>query len=63
MVVHVHHDGPCPAEFGKLDDRQADRARADDEKVLARLRIAAIDRVTADGQRFHERELFEGQFP
>ena len=41
---------------------KADGTGADDQHVLTRLGLAAIDGVAADGQGFNQRQLFEIQF-
>ena len=62
LFVHVHDDSLGAGEPREFHGGQANRPGPDDEDVLAGLRLAAIHRMTPDGQGLHEGELIEGQF-
>ena len=59
---HVHHGDGRPGQPGEFQRGQANGAGSDDQHVLAFLRIAAVGRVAADAQRFHQGELLVGEF-
>src|SRR5205823_15014268 len=61
LLVHVHHNRLRAAEPGEFEHGQTDRPRADDEQMLARLRIYASDGVATDHEGLDERELFEAE--
>ena len=48
-------DGARPAELEGGDDRETDRAAADDERDIARFDVGGADGMHADRQRFGER--------
>jgi hypothetical protein len=53
----VEHDDAQIHQLEEFEAGEADGARADDEHGFAGLRVAALHRVAADGERFDEREL------
>ena len=62
LAVHVENDDPRAGQLGEDDGRQADRPGADDEAVFAFDKRRSIDGMTADRERFDERQLFVRKF-
>jgi hypothetical protein len=60
-ATRVHDHQPGAAEAHKFNDRESDRAGADDQDGFAGAGRAAVHRVAADGQGFHQRQLVGGQ--
>jgi hypothetical protein len=61
-LVHIEHDAGRTGDLHKLDRRQTDGARADDEHIVARLDPRPVHRVAADGKRLDQGELIVAEF-
>jgi hypothetical protein len=62
-LVDVHDHADRAGHLDKLNHRQPDRTRADDQHVLAGAHPGPVHRVAADGEGFHQRQLFKAERP
>jgi hypothetical protein len=61
LLVDIQHDDSGGGQPGEFDDAEADGTGADNEHGLVRFRLAALNGMTADGQRFDQGQLFESK--
>ena len=62
LWIQIQNDGTGAGQSYKFDHSQTDRPGANHLCVFSRLRSGSIHGMAANRQRFHQGQLFQGQF-
>src|SRR5438045_8780279 len=61
LLVQLEHNAAPAADLHEYQRREANGTGADDQHAVTGLRVPAMNGVTPDGQRFHQRQLVPTQ--